>query len=231
MNQRKGERCNRGEYRSQSWVEKTTWLNLRKKSPVYKLSLCVELEKMPLITFWNKFVRDDNSSIAACISFNSLWSGAISVWEVTKGSVRPESSIIAKVLDRSSTNLNFDLDWFILVRSSELLNTNISPILLLLQQAGCVWANRTLFRQTGLQKMQELYILSCLEAGLVSPKRTRKTACTLIWRIFSSNKSAPANRKKGFYTTHLPKKKEEWRFFWKLSGSELWTTIENSSLY
>jgi hypothetical protein len=26
-----------------------------------------------------------------------------------------------------------------------------------------------------------------------------------LWRIFSSNKSAPANRKKGFYTSHLPK--------------------------
>jgi hypothetical protein len=35
----------------------------------------------------------------------------------------------------------------------------------------------------------------CLEGGLVSPKR----------QIFSSNKSVPANRKKGFYTSRLPK--------------------------
>ncbi len=28
----------------------------------------------------------------------------------------------------------------------------------------------------------------------------RRTACAAFWRIFSSNKSAPANRKKGFYT-------------------------------
>jgi hypothetical protein len=29
-----------------------------------------------------------------------------------------------------------------------------------------------------------------------------------LWRIFSSNKSAPANRKKGFYTSRLPKNEE-----------------------
>jgi hypothetical protein len=28
-----------------------------------------------------------------------------------------------------------------------------------------------------------------------------------LW-LFSSNKSAPANRKKGFYTSHLPKNKD-----------------------
>jgi hypothetical protein len=36
-------------------------------------SLCVELEKMPLITFWSKFLGDDDSSIVVCISFKSLW--------------------------------------------------------------------------------------------------------------------------------------------------------------
>jgi hypothetical protein len=29
-----------------------------------------------------------------------------------------------------------------------------------------------------------------------------------LWRIFSSNKSAPANRKKEFYTNPVPKKQE-----------------------
>jgi hypothetical protein len=29
-----------------------------------------------------------------------------------------------------------------------------------------------------------------------------------IWKIFSSNKSAPANRKKGFYTNRNPNKQE-----------------------
>jgi hypothetical protein len=56
-------------------------------------------------------------------------------------------------------------------------------------------ASRPLFRQTGLKKMRELYIL-CLEGGL-------KTTCQTLWRNFSSNKSAPANRKKGFYTSRL----------------------------
>ncbi len=67
-------------------------------------------------------------------------------------------------------------------------------------------ASRPLFRQTGLQKMWELCI-SCLEGGLKSPKWAQKTACTLPWRIFSSNKSGPANRKKSFYTSR-PKNEE-----------------------
>jgi hypothetical protein len=29
-----------------------------------------------------------------------------------------------------------------------------------------------------------------------------------LWRIFSSNKSVPANRKKGFYTSRLPKNED-----------------------
>jgi hypothetical protein len=30
----------------------------------------------------------------------------------------------------------------------------------------------------------------------------------VLWRIFSSNKSAPANRKEGFYTSRQPKNEE-----------------------
>ncbi len=39
-------------------------------------------------------------------------------------------------------------------------------------------------------------------------------------QIFSSNKSAQANRKKGFYTSRLPKNKEI-RGIYEFSGSEL----------
>jgi hypothetical protein len=42
-------------------------------------------------------------------------------------------------------------------------------------------------------------------AFYVSPKRVRITDYATLCRIFSSNKSAPANRKKGFDTSHLPK--------------------------
>jgi hypothetical protein len=41
-----------------------------------------------------------------------------------------------------------------------------------------------------------------------------------LWRIFSSNKSAPANRKTGFYANREPNKQEIGLIFaW--SGSEL----------
>ncbi len=80
-------------------------------------------------------------------------------------------------------------------------------ILLRLWQTGCMYANRPLFQQTGLQKLRELYIF-CLEGGLVSPKRARNTGCAAFWRIFSSNKSVPANRKKGFFGSRLPKNEE-----------------------
>jgi hypothetical protein len=41
-----------------------------------------------------------------------------------------------------------------------------------------------------------------------------------LWQIFSSNKSVPANRKKGFYRNSVPKKQEVGGIFvW--SGSEL----------
>jgi hypothetical protein len=95
---------------------------------------------------------------------------------------------------------------------SEMLHTTIPSIILLLRQAGCVRTNRHLFRQPDPQKMRELYIL-CLEGGLASPKRAQITGCAALRRIFSSNKSAPANRKKGFYTSRLQKNKNiRWIF-------------------
>ncbi len=68
---------------------------------------------------------------------------------------------------------------------------------ILLRRTGCVCANRHLFQRTGLQKMRELYIL-CLEGVLVSQTRVRTRGCAAIWRIFSANKSVPANWNKGF---------------------------------
>jgi hypothetical protein len=41
-----------------------------------------------------------------------------------------------------------------------------------------------------------------------------------LWRIFSSNKSAPANRKTGFYTNRVPKKQKVGGIF-VFSGSEV----------
>jgi hypothetical protein len=48
----------------------------------------------------------------------------------------------------------------------------------------------------------------CVEGGLVSPKRARKTACAALCGFFLSKKSAPAKRKKGSYTRRLPKNKK-----------------------
>ncbi len=52
---------NRGEYKSQSWDESTNMTDLTQEYVGYLQSinsLCVELEKMPLITFWSKFLED-----------------------------------------------------------------------------------------------------------------------------------------------------------------------------
>jgi hypothetical protein len=48
-----------------------------------------------------------------------------------------------------------------------------------------------------------------------------------LWRIFSSDKSAPANRKKGFYTNRVPKKQEVEGIIVS-SGSELWGLFKYS---
>ncbi len=46
-----------------------------------------------------------------------------------------------------------------------------------------------------------------------------------LWRIFSSNKSAHANRKTGFYANREPNK-QEIGFIFAWSCSELWTLIK-----
>ncbi len=52
-----------------------------------------------------------------------------------------------------------------------------------------------------------------------NPKQNSPT----LWQIFSSNESAPANRKKGFYTN---RRRSRCIFAW--SGSELWTLFKYS---
>ena len=50
-----------------------------------------------------------------------------------------------------------------------------------------------------------------------------------LWRIFSSNGSAPANRKTAFYANREPNKQEiGFNFAW--SGSELWSCFKYSVL-
>jgi hypothetical protein len=43
---------------------------------------------------------------------------------------------------------------------------------------------------------------------IVSEERNPNQNRAALWRIFSSNKSAPANRKTGFYANHDPNKQE-----------------------
>ncbi len=70
-------------------------------------------------------------------------------------------------------------EYFVGVQSPKPLNKNVSPNSWKNDLQVCKPA---LFRQTGLQKMREPYIL-CLEGGLVSPKDDRKMACTAhCWR-------------------------------------------------
>ncbi len=48
-----------------------------------------------------------------------------------------------------------------------------------------------------------------------------------FWRIFSSNKSAPAKRKTGFYANHDPNKQEV-GFIFAWSSPELWSLLKYS---
>jgi hypothetical protein len=79
---------------------------------------------------------------------------------------------------------NLSFEYFVGVQSPMLFNLSY---LLILGKTAYWCESCPLFRQTGLQKMQELYIL-CLEGVLVSAKRAWKTACAALWRIVSSNK-------------------------------------------
>jgi hypothetical protein len=72
--------------------------------------------------------------------------------------------------------------------------------------------NRDLFRQTGPPK--NAGIIHFMFGGRFGVFHIDVvTGCAALWRIFSSDKSAPANIKKGFYTSRLPKNEEiRWIF-------------------
>jgi hypothetical protein len=82
------------------------------------------------------------------------------------------------------------------------------PLILLLIRP----TNQNLFCQTGVQKCsQQLFfglrlVRRIFEKTLTSLNPNQNSA--ILWRIFSSNKSAPANRRKGFYTNRDPNKQE-----------------------
>jgi hypothetical protein len=82
-----------------------------------------------------------------------------------------------------------------------------------------MYTNRYLFRQTGLQKCGKVNNCSLdyglLEEYLKKPllSRNPNQNSATLWRIFSSDKSAPANRNKGFNTNRVPKKQEVIGFF------------------
>ncbi len=98
--------------------------------------------------------------------------------------------------------------------------------LVLIRLTGCMYINRNLFRQTGLQKGGKVnncsmdygrLVRRIFEETLTSSNPNQNS--TTQWRIFSSNKSAPANREKRFYTNRYPNKHEV-RFIFVWSGSE-----------
>ncbi len=51
---------------------------------------------------------------------------------------------------------------------------------------------------------------------------------TALWRMFSSNLRAPANRKTGFYANHNQEKKQEVGFIFAWNNSELWSLFKYS---
>ncbi len=52
-----------------------------------------------------------------------------------------------------------------------------------------------------------------------------------LWRIFSSNKSAPANRKRGFYANRDPDKQEVgFIFAWTAQNFEVFSNIQELNL-
>ncbi len=114
------------------------------------------------------------------------------------------------------------------VQSSEPLHAIMNPTLLVWITV-CMCPNRDLFRRTVLQKC--VRDINCsLDYGswvknsnIPYPNQNRASP----WRIFSSNKSAPANRKTAFHANCDPNK-QEIRFVFAWSGSELWSLFKYS---
>jgi hypothetical protein len=97
------------------------------------------------------------------------------------------------------------------VQSSEPLHTKVHLILLLVGITGCMATNRNLFPPNRSPKMRESQQLSFglrLLRRIFEETRNPNQNRAFIWKIFSSNKSRPANRKKGFYTNRNPNKQE-----------------------
>jgi hypothetical protein len=121
----------------------------------------------------------------------------------------------------------FNLEYLKSLQSSQSLPTEINLILLFLWQTGC-----KLFRQTMLPKCGRVNNCS-LQAGLrvniwrILTARNRTQSSAALWRTFSFDKSAPANRKKGFYTNRVPKKQAVEGIIVS-SDSELWSIFKYS---
>jgi len=92
------------------------------------------------------------------------------------------------------------------VQNSDLLNTKMPLILLLVWITVCMCTNCDLFHWLCSKNEGEttfvLWITACEWRIPTSGNLNCNSA--VLWRIFSSNESAPANKKKGFYTNGGP---------------------------
>jgi hypothetical protein len=79
------------------------------------------------------------------------------------------------------------------------LNTKIYLISYCISREDCLWVLEppSFLPNWSPKNAGTIHIVHFMfEGGVVSPKRAQKTALSALWQIFSSNKSAPANRKK-----------------------------------
>ncbi len=101
---------------------------------------------------------------------------------------------------------------FLLTLNSEPLHTKIHLIILLLRQAGFMCTNHNLFIQTGPQKCRPypffVWRTARSRTWRISTIRNSNQNSAAHWRVFSSNKSVPVNRKQSFYTSGLTKNEE-----------------------
>jgi hypothetical protein len=71
----------------------------------------------------------------------------------------------------------------------------------------------------------------CLESSLVSPKRVQNTGCAVLCGFFHQQKTVPANRKKGFYTSRLQKNEKTGGIFYLAAQNfKQFQEIKNLSL-
>jgi hypothetical protein len=88
-------------------------------------------------------------------------------------------------------NFNFDLQLFSDFKVLSSLITKLPLIPLFFEGTVCLRARQSI------GKVQTVYYMfAALQDSLGSAKKARKTAWAQLWRIFSSNKIEPANRKK-----------------------------------